>query len=137
MRDLLATLARRALWLLALAYLWLAAPLDLAVSLTGLVSGPAVIGPHGALLIAARIAVVAVGLVLGRRLAQGTAGTRPFALAWAAGDLGTLAAVLATRVLPSSRAPGDAPIVWAGSLVAALVVVGASAWTAPRQRPTV
>jgi hypothetical protein len=137
MHDLLATVARRALWLLAVAYLCLAAPLDLAMSLTGLISGPTPVAPLGLLLITGRIVTVAIGLVLGRRLAQHAGGTRPFALAWAAADLGTLAAVLASGLLPSSRAPGDAALVWAGSAVAALVVIADSVWSSREARRSV
>lgn len=136
MRDLLATVARHALWSFAVAYLCLAAPLDLAVSLTRLIGGPAVPGAAGAVSIAARVVVVAIGLVLGRRLAHRADDTRAFALAWAAGDLGTLAVILATGVLPSSRVPGDGPIVWAGSALATLAVIAASLWSAPRGRPS-
>jgi hypothetical protein len=92
------------------------------------------LGASATTLIALRVLVTAGGLVLGRRLVSGATGVRPAALGWAAADLGTLALVLTSGLLPSNRAPGDAPIVWAVYAMAALVVIAASSSTAPPGR---
>ena len=81
MRDLLATVARPALWSFAVAYLCLAAPLDLAVSLTRLIGGPAVPGAARAVSIAARVVDVAIGLG---------------PIVWAGSALATLAVIAAS-----------------------------------------
>lgn len=113
--------------MLALAWLLVIAPLELAASLASLLSRPVEsLGLTAAVLVAARVLVIAAGLVLGRRLAQRASGLRGFAVRWAAADLGTLAIALATAAVPSSRAPGDAPIVWMGYALAAIVVVAAA-----------
>ena len=112
----------------AVAWLLVLAPAELAAALVRLISmppgGP---GLPAATLIALRVLVTAGGLMLGRRLASGTDGTRLAALTWAAADLGTLCLVLASGALPHSRAPGDAPIVWGVYAMAAVVVVVAAA----------
>ena len=123
MRDVL-TAGRAVLRVVALAWLLVAAPLELATSLAGLVSrSPVHLGlpAHG--LIASRVLVVALGLVLGRQIARRATGLRPFARRWAVADLGTLAIALASDAVPSSRAPGDALLVWGTYALAALLVV--------------
>lgn len=107
------------------------------MSLARLISSPVTLGLPATVLVGARLVVVALGLILGRRLAQHTDGTTRVAVAWALADLVTLAVVLATGVLPSSRAPGDAPIAWAGSAAATLLVVAASALADRLARPPV
>ena len=98
-----------------MAWLMVLAPAELAATLARLIAAPAgELGLGAATLIALRVLVTAGGLMLGRRLASGATGIRPAALAWAVADLGTLALVLTSGRLPSNRAPGDAPIVWAG-----------------------
>lgn len=82
-------------------------------------------------LIVLRLLVTAAGLMIGRRVATGAGDVRRAALAWAAADLATLALVLASGRVPSSRAPGDAPIVWCVYAVAALVVVVAASDSSP------
>ncbi len=110
-----------AVWLIAIA------PLELASSLAGLVSRPdAALGAAGIALVAGRILAASLGLILGRQLLVRAQHTRPLALSWAALDLVTLTLALATRLLPSSRMPGDAPVVWVVYAVAALAVVLAS-----------
>jgi len=108
---------------IAIAWLCAAAPLELASALAALIGRPTSVGATGSVLILARVAVVAGGLVLGRGLLQRTPGLRRPAVLWAVADLGTLALVLATRVLPSNRAPGDGLIVWAAYAAAAVIVV--------------
>ena len=113
--------------LAALAWLLVLAPLELATALARLVVDLAE-APGGLALtiVAARVLVVAAGLVLGRQMAQRAPATRSFARRWAVADLGTLAIALATSALPSSRMPGDAPVAWAAYALAALVVVAAA-----------
>jgi hypothetical protein len=119
LRSVLANLGRAA----ALAWLLIIAPLELATSLAALIArSPAAIGAFGLALVAARVLVVASGLMLGRHLAQRTPGLRPFAAGWAAADLGTLALAFTIDALPSNRVPGDAPLVWASYAAAALLV---------------
>lgn len=104
------------------------APVELATTLTALLTGPAAApGIVVLLLVVCRILVVAAGLMLGRRLLRADEETRVFARAWACADLGTLAIVLASGGLPTNRRPGDAPLVWLLYAAAALVVVVASA----------
>jgi hypothetical protein len=111
----------------AIAWLIVIAPIELASTLAGLLARP-VRGPGAVAvaMIALRILVTAGGLVLGQRVAQRSGGTRAVALAWAVADLGTLALVLASGRLPSNRAPGDAPLVWGIYAVAALIVIAAA-----------
>ena len=109
--------------LLAIVWLCAVAPLELASALSALIGSPARRSAVDVAVIAMRIAVVAGGLVLGRGIVQRADGLRRAALLWAAADLGTLALVLASRTLPSSRAPGDAIVVWGAYLVAATLVV--------------
>lgn len=111
-------------WLVALA------PLELATTLTRLMGrlgdglGGAAIG-----LVALRVIVVVVGILVGRHLWQWSAHVLRPALVWAVADLGTLALVLASGVLPGNRAPGDGPIAWLGYAGAALVVIVAAQMT--------
>lgn len=107
----------------ALVWLLLLAPLELATTLAALTSRPVVPAVLGLILVAARVATVATGLVLGRHLLQRHLAPRPLAMAWAVADLGTLALVLATRALPSNRLPGDAPWVWLTYAAAAALVL--------------
>jgi len=77
--------------------------------------------------------------VLGRRLAARETDLVPAAILWAAIDLATLALVLATDVVPNSRPPGWAPVVWAGAAALATAVVlaawlGAARPASPRRR---
>lgn len=103
------------------------APVELATTLTALLAGP---GPPpgvaGSGLVLCRVLVAAAGLMLGQRLLRHDGETRGFARAWACADLGTLAIVLASGALPTTRRPGDAPLVWLVYAAAALVVVVAS-----------
>ncbi len=116
---------------MALGWLLIVAPVELASTLAARLSGPMpAIGLAGAALVLLRILTVAAGLMLGRHLAQGDVDVRRLALAWACADLGTLALVLASTRLPSNRPPGDAPFVWGVYALAALVVV-----LAARRRP--
>jgi hypothetical protein len=127
MRDVLASAGAPALRVAALGWLLVAAPLELASALAGLVSRPSgELGVVAYALVGARVLVVALGLVLGRQIAQRTTGLRPFAWRWAAADLGTLALALASSALPSSRLPGESPVVWAAYAAAAIVVVAAT-----------
>ena len=127
MRDVLASAGAAALRVAALVWLLVAAPLELATALARLVARPSdQLGIVAYGLVAARVLVVAVGLVLGRQIAQRKTGLRPFAWRWAAADLGTLTLALASTALPSSRMPGEWPVVWAAYAVAALVVVAAT-----------
>jgi hypothetical protein len=113
--------------IVAIAWLIVIAPVELASTLAGLVARPVPRpGAVAVAMIALRILVTAGGLVLGQRLAQRSGGTRAVALAWAVADLGTLALVLASGGLPSNRAPGDGPLVWGIYAVAALIVVAAA-----------
>lgn len=113
--------------LAALAWLLVLAPVELATTLTALLTGPgaapgvAVLG-----LVLCRVLIVAAGLMLGQRLLRRDEETRGFACAWASADLGTLAIVLASGGLPTSRRPGDAPLVWLVYAAGALLVVVAS-----------
>lgn len=116
---------------MALGWLLIVAPVELASTLAARLSGPMpAIGLAGAALILVRVLTVAAGLMLGRQLAQADADVRRLAMAWACADLGTLALVLTSTRLPSNRPPGDAPFVWALYALAALVVV-----LAARRRP--
>ena len=111
----------------AVAWLMVIAPIELAATLAGQLTGPgAAPGAVGIALILARVMVTATGLMVGRHLARGNLVARTVAPAWAAADLGTLALVLTSATLPSNRAPGDGPIVWMAYAAAALVVVVAS-----------
>ncbi|WP_110171974.1 hypothetical protein [Luteitalea pratensis] len=135
MRNLLGRQWRPIARIAAVAWLLVLAPAELAATLARLISAPA--GEPGfgpATLIALRVLVTAGGLMLGRRLVSGATGMRPAALAWAVADLGTLVLVLTSGRVPSNRAPGDAPIVWAVYAMAALVVIAASSSTAPPGR---
>ncbi|MGI8673590.1 MAG: hypothetical protein ACR2LU_13405 [Luteitalea sp.] len=108
------------LWLLVLA------PLDLSVILVRLLSAVTPWRLPAVALISGRVAAVALGMVLGRRLAARETGLGSVAVLWAAVDLATLALVLATDVVPTSRSPGWAPVVWATAAgLAALVVLAA------------
>lgn len=109
------------------------APLELATTLTGLVTGPSSrVDAAAVVLILSRVVVAAVGLLVGRRLIQPDAATRGLAPRWALADLVTLAILLATGVLPSNRLPGTAPLVWAGyALLDGLVVIAARRRGAP------
>jgi len=114
--------------LAAAAWLLVIAPIDLATTLAGLMSGAQdTIGPIGLALVGLRVIVTALGMMLGRGLAGRPADTgtsmTTTSLAWALADLGTLASVLASGSLPSNRAPGDAPFVWLAHAVAAGVVI--------------
>jgi hypothetical protein len=127
MRDVLASAGAAALRVAALAWLLVAAPLELASALASLVSrSSAELGVIACALVVARVIVVALGLVLGRQIAQRATGLRPFAWRWAAADLGTLALALASTALPSSRMPGESPVVWAAYAIFAVVVVAAA-----------
>lgn len=118
----------------AVAWLMVLAPAELAAALARAIVAPSAgMGLVAAALIALRVLVTAGGLMLGRHLLARRPVIR-FALTWAVADLGTLALALASDWLPSSRMPGDAPIVWGLYAVAALVVIGAVAATAPAQR---
>lgn len=113
--------------LLAVVWLIVAAPLELASALASLLSGPSPrVGVAAGLLVAARVAVTAAGLMLGRRLLQRNTDARGLALAWAVADLGTLGIVLASGAWPSNRMPGDEPLAWLGYAVAAAVVLVAA-----------
>ena len=109
------------MWLLGLA------PLELAATLVKLAARPpAEPGGLAMAIIALRVLVAATGLVLGRQIAQRVNGTRRFACAWAALDLVTLAVTIATDAVPTSRMPGDAPVVWLAYAVAATLVIAAA-----------
>jgi len=111
----------------ALAWLLVIAPVELATTLTTLITGPrAVPGAAVAGLVLCRVLVVTAGLMLGRRLLRPDEDTRVFARVWACADLGTLAMVLASDSLPTNRRPGDAPLVWLVYAAAALAVVVSS-----------
>jgi hypothetical protein len=127
MRDLPERRWRVVARIAAVAWLMLLAPAELATTLARLTSSATV--PPGlvaAALVGVRVLVTAGGFMLGRQLASRTPGVRTAALAWAAADLGTLAVALASARLPTSRAPGDGPIVWGVYAFAALVVVVAA-----------
>ncbi len=124
--------------LAALLWLLVIAPIGLATTLAGLVSGAQdPVGPIGLALVGLRVLVTALGMMLGRRLARGPGYTvtsaTTVALAWAIADLGTLASVLASDTLPSNRAPGDAPLVWLAHAVAAVVVIIAASLARPER----
>lgn len=111
----------------ALAWLLVIAPVELASTLAASLSGPGPVpGVAGIGLVLCRVLVAAGGLMLGQRLLRHDEETRGFACAWAGADLGTLAIVLASGGLPTSRRPGDAPLVWLVYAAAALLVVIAS-----------
>ena len=118
------------------AVLWLlvVSPLDLATGLARLLSRPGPLPPLAIALVLLRLLVAALGLVLGQRLVQRASGLLAFAWRWAAADLGTLAAVLATGALPTSRPPGTGPIVWVVYAGLALLVVAAARVSAARSR---
>jgi hypothetical protein len=127
MGDLLRRSGRALVRVAAVAWLMVVAPIELATTLAGLVSRPdAPPGTAGTALIVMRVLVTAIGLMVGRHLVYGNPAARTLALPWAAADVGTLGIVLASAVLPSNRAPGDGPVVWAAYAAAALVVVAAS-----------
>ncbi len=119
----------------AVAWLLVIAPIELATTLAGLLSGPADLAMAGIALILSRVLTTAGGLMLGRHLLQRGVGARPWALTWAAADLGTLGLVLASAQLPSNRAPGDAWIVWLAYAAAAAVVIVATRETRGGQAP--
>jgi hypothetical protein len=85
-------------------------------------------------LVLARVLVVALGLILGQRLAQRAGGLQAFAWRWAAADLGTLALVLATNALPTNRPPGAGRVVWVTYGALALAVVAAARAAGPPRR---
>lgn len=108
----------------ALSWLFVLAPIEMATTLARLTSmGPTSIGTTGVALVVARALVVTAGVVLGRQLWQRESGARPLAVAWATGDLVTLAIVLASSALPTSRPPGAAPLVWLAYAAMAGMVV--------------
>lgn len=108
----------------ALSWLFVLAPIELATTLARLMStGSTSIGMIGGVLVVARVLVVTAGLVLGRQLWQREPGARLLAIAWAIGDLVTLAIVLASSALPTSRPPGAAPLVWLAYAAMAGIVV--------------
>lgn len=111
----------------ALAWVWVVAPLELATALTSMRSTPLDLpGVTGLVLMASRGLTVAVGLILGRQLAARDSEVRQSAVRWALLDLGTLALVLASDVLPSNRLPGTGPLVWLGyAILDGLVVLAA------------
>lgn len=114
--------------LVALVWVCGVAPLELATTLTSLLAKPTgTIGAAGIGLVLVRGLIVAVGLIVGRQLAQRATDARPLAVRWALGDLVTLALVMATDVLPSSRLPGSGPFVWAAYAGLDLLVVIAAA----------
>lgn len=127
----MADLLRHSLRLAASAWLLLIAPLELASTLTRLLSrlgdgiGLVAIG-----LVVVRVLVVVVGILVGRLLWQRSAHVLRPALVWAVADLGTLAMALASHALPSNRAPGDGLVAFAGYAGAALIVVVAAQMTA-------
>ena len=102
----------------------MAAPLELATALTGLATGPAgSIGGFGLALAFARGLAVAVGLIVGRQIMQRADTAASLARTWAVADLGTLALVLATDVLPSNRLPGTGLLVFGLYATLAIVVL--------------
>lgn len=112
----------------ALTWLLAVAPFELASALATLASGPwTPLTPSGAAIIAIRVAVTAAGLVLGRAVLARRADVMAFAVAWAVADLASLAVVLATRLVPTNRAPGTGVTVWLVYLAAAAVVTMAAA----------
>ena len=119
---------RYGLRLAALLWLLVLAPIALATTLAGLVSGTQdPLGLTGLAHLGARVLVTALGMMLARRLAwgpgDGVTSATTTAVAWASADLGTLATVLASGFLPSNRAPGDAPLVWLAHAAAGVVVI--------------
>ena len=115
-----------------MAWLVVLAPAELASTLSRLLSARASdLGVIAMTLIALRVMITTGGLMLGRRLATSRTSVRRLALIWAAGDLGTLAVVLASGLLPSNRAPGDAAIVWCAYAAATLVVIAAASSPPP------
>jgi hypothetical protein len=127
MADLREAPWRPVLRVVALAWLLVIAPVELATALATLITGPrAMPGAAVVSLVVCRVVVVTAGLMLGRHLLRPDEDTRLFARVWACADLGTLAAVLASDGLPTNRRPGDAPLVWLVYAAAALAVVVAS-----------
>jgi hypothetical protein len=123
-------LLRLVLRAVATAWLVAIAPRELASTLTRLV--PRLVDGVGWMasgLIAARMLVVVLGIVVGRQLWHRSAHVLRPVLVWAAADLGTLALVLASRALPSNRAPGDGLVAWLGYAGAALLVIVAAQMT--------
>ena len=137
MADLREAPWRPVLRVVALAWLLVIAPVELATTLATLITGPrAMPGAAVVGLVLVRVLVVTAGLVLGRHLLRPDEDTRVFARVWACADLGTLAVVLASDSLPTNRRPGDAPLVWLVYAAAALAVVVASSPSASgRARP--
>lgn len=112
----------------ALSWLFVLAPIEMATTLARLTSmGLTSVGTTGVALVVARALVVTAGVVLGRQLWQRESGARPLAIAWAVGDLVTLAIVLASSALPTSRPPGAAPMVWLAYAAMAGIVLAVAA----------
>jgi hypothetical protein len=119
-------LIRAGLRIAALVWLLAIAPADLAVT-TGRLLPRLTADPDLALaaVIAARGLAVALGMAIGLGIWRRQSASSGLAALWALLELGTLAIVLGSPIVPTNRLPGTAPLIAAAYVALVAVVLAA------------
>lgn len=123
------SLSARVVRMLALTWLLVVGPADLATTVARLL--PRLMAEADPLLliaVVARAMTAAVGVATGLGVLRRLADVWPLAIVWAALEAMTMAVVLFTTVVPTNRLPGTAPLIAAlyGLVIAAVLVAARS-----------